>query len=225
MAEGRWREVDEWVDTLFNPPDAALEAALEASAAAGLPAIQVSPSQGKWLHLLASLIEARSILEIGTLGGYSTIWLARALPPDGRLVTLEVDPKHAEVARANLRRAGVAGRVEIRLGRALETLPRLATEGAGPFDLTFIDADKPSTAEYFDWAVRLSHPGSVIVVDNVVRRGAVADPADLDPNVRGIRRFLERMAREPRVQSTVIQTVGRKGYDGFAFAVVSRDRS
>ena len=225
MAEGRWREVDEWVDALFNPPDAALEAALEASAAAGLPAIQVSPSQGKWLHLLASLIEARSILEIGTLGGYSTIWLARALPPDGRLVTLEVDPKHAEVARANLRRAGVAGRVEIRLGRALETLPRLATEGAGPFDLTFIDADKPSTAEYFDWAVRLSHPGSVIVVDNVVRRGAVADPADLDPNVRGIRRFLERMAREPRVQSTVIQTVGRKGYDGFAFAVVSRDRS
>jgi len=225
VAEGRWREVDEWVDALFNPPDAALEAALEASAAAGLPAIQVSPSQGKWLHLLASLIEARSILEIGTLGGYSTIWLARALPPDGRLVTLEVDPKHAEVARANLRRAGVAGRVEIRLGRALETLPRLATEGAGPFDLTFIDADKPSTAEYFDWAVRLSHPGSVIVVDNVVRRGAVADPADLDPNVRGIRRFLERMAREPRVQSTVIQTVGRKGYDGFAFAVVSRDRS
>ena len=225
MAEGRWREVDEWVDALFNPPDAALEAALEASAAAGLPAIQVSPSQGKWLHLLASLIEARSILEIGTLGGYSTIWLARALPPDGRLVTLEVDPKHAEVARANLRRAGVAGRVEIRLGRALETLPRLAAEGAGPFDLTFIDADKPSTAEYFDWAVRLSHPGSVIVVDNVVRRGAVADPADLDPNVRGIRRFLERMAREPRVQSTVIQTVGRKGYDGFAFAVVSRDRS
>jgi len=224
VADERWRQVDDFLDTLLGSPDPALEAALQASAAAALPAIQVSPSQGKWLHLLARAVKARRVLEVGTLGGYSTIWLARALPPDGRLVTLEVDPRHAEVARTNLHRAGVVDRVEVRLGRALETLPQLAAEGAGPFDLSFIDADKPSTAEYFDWAVRLSHPGSIIVVDNVVRGGAVADDADRDPNVQGIRRFLDRMAHEPRVSSTVLQTVGRKGYDGFALAVVGPDR-
>jgi len=225
MAEERWGEVDDFLDALLIAPDPALEAALRTSAAAGLPSIQVSPSQGKWLHLLALAVQARRILEVGTLGGYSTIWLARALPPEGRLVTLELDPVHAEVARANLVRAGVADRVEIRLGKALETLPKLADERAGPFDVTFIDADKPPTAEYFDWAVRLSHRGSVIVVDNVVRGGSVADAYDGDPKVEGIRRFLDRLAHEPRVHATVLQTVGRKGYDGFALAVVVSDRS
>jgi predicted O-methyltransferase YrrM len=219
----RWREVDEYLDGLFLPTDPTLDAALRASEAAGLPSIQVSPSQGQYLHLLARIVGARRILEIGTLGGYSAIWLARALPADGRLVTLEVDPRHAEVARENLRRAGVADRVEVLLGRALETLPRLQKKGAGPFDLTFIDADKPSTAEYFDWAVRLSHPGSLIVVDNVVRQGAVVDAANRDPKVEGTRRFLERLARDPRVRATAVQTVGRKGHDGFALALVEPD--
>ena len=225
MSEERWGEVDDFLDALLIAPDPALEAALRTSAAAGLPSIQVSPSQGKWLHLLALAVRARRILEVGTLGGYSTIWLARALPPEGRLVTLELDPVHAEVARANLVRAGVADRVVIRLGKALETLPKLADERAGPFDVTFIDADKPPTAEYFDWAVRLSHRGSVIVVDNVVRGGSVADAYDGDPKVEGIRRFLDRLAHELRVHATVLQTVGRKGYDGFALAVVVSDRS
>jgi predicted O-methyltransferase YrrM len=225
MAEERWREVDDFLDALLIAPDPALEEALRASAAAGLPAIQVSPSQGKWLHLLARIVGARRVLEVGTLGGYSTIWLARALPPNGRLLTLELDERHAEVARANLHRAGVADRVEIRVGPALATFPRIAAEGGGPFDLTFIDADKPNTWEYFDWAVRLSHSGSAIVVDNVVRRGTVADSADRDPNVQGMRRFLDRLAHDPRVQSTAIQTVGRKGYDGFVLAVVVVPRS
>jgi predicted O-methyltransferase YrrM len=225
VSEERWREVDDFLDALLIAPDPALEDALRASAALGLPPIQVSPSQGKWLHLLARIVGARRILEVGTLGGYSTIWLARALPPDGRLLTLEVDGRHAEVARTNLRRAGVADRVEVRLGPALTTLPRIAAEGAGPFDLTFIDADKPNTAEYFDWAVRLSRPGSVVVVDNVVRGGTVADDAGRDPNAQGMRRFLERLAHDPRVSSTAVQTVGRKGYDGFVLSVVASSRS
>ncbi len=221
MAQDQWTAVDRYLAGLLVPADPALDAALADSAAHGLPAINVSPPQGKLLHLLARIHGARTILEVGTLGGYSAIWLARALPPGGRMITLEFDPKHAAVARANLDRAGLTGVVEIRLGPALETLPKLAAEGRGPFDLVFIDADKPSTAEYFAWALKLSRPGTVIVVDNVVRSGGVADPANTDANVLGIRRFLEALAAEPRVTATAIQTVGGKGYDGFAIAVVT----
>jgi predicted O-methyltransferase YrrM len=205
-------EVDRYVTDLLVRPDAALAAALEASAAAGLPPHDVSPPQGKLLELLARAIGARAILELGTLGGYSTIWLARALPPGGRLVTLEVEPRYAEVARANLARAGLAGVVEVRVGPALETLPRLE----GPFDLIFLDADKAESPDYLEWALRLSRPGTLIVADNVVRGGAVADAASDDPRVRGIRRFNELVAAEPRLEATVIQTVGSKGWDGFA---------
>jgi predicted O-methyltransferase YrrM len=222
MIQERWTAVDEYLNGLLVPPDPALEAALEASAAAGLPEIQVSPTQGKLLHLLARSIGARNVLEVGTLGGYSTIWLARALPAGGRVVTLESEPKHAEVARANLARAGLAGVVELVLGPALQTLPRLAAAGRGPFDLVFIDADKLSTPDYFDWALRLSRRGSLIVVDNVVRGGAVVDP-DGDDNAKAMRRFLGQLAAEPRVSATVIQTVGGKGYDGLAVALVTAD--
>ncbi|MBO0700679.1 MAG: O-methyltransferase, partial [Zavarzinella sp.] len=190
---------------------------------AGLPAIHVAPNQGKLLHLLARIHGARNILEIGTLGGYSTIWLARALPPGGRLVTLESELKHADIARDNIARAGLSEVVELLLGPALETLPRLAREGRGPFDLIFIDADKPSYPDYLGWALKLSRRGSLIIADNVVRKGAVADPANTDPVVRGVRRFNERLATEPRVSATAIQTVGSKGYDGFAIALVAAD--
>jgi predicted O-methyltransferase YrrM len=220
MSQEQWSAVDGFITGLLVPPDPVLDAALAASAAAGLPAISVSPSQGKFLHLLTRACGARSILEIGTLAGYSTIWLARALPEGGRLVTLESEPAHAEVARANIARAGLGGVVELRLGRALDTLPGLAAEGVGPFDLVFIDADKPSTAEYFDWALRLTRRGSLIVVDNVVRDGAVVDEQSEDEVVQGVRRFYQRLAAEPRVSATAIQTVGSKGYDGFALAVV-----
>ncbi|KYF77569.1 methyltransferase [Sorangium cellulosum] len=223
MAQEQWSAVDRYITDLLVPPDAALDAALEASAAAGLPPINVAPNQGKLLNLLARIHGARTILEIGTLGGYSTIWLARALPDGGRLITLESEPKHAEVARANLDRAGVADRVELRLGRALDTLPKLAAEGRGPFDLIFIDADKPSNPDYFAWALKLSRRGSVIVVDNVVRRGAVVDPESADPNVQGVRRLYELLAAERRVSATAIQTVGAKGYDGLAVALVTAD--
>lgn len=216
MTPETWTSVDKYLTDLVVQPDAALNAALAASAAAGLPEIAVSAPQGKLLHLVTKLIGARSILEIGTLGGYSTIWLARALPPDGRIITLEADAKHAEVACANLAKAGLASVVEVRLGPALETLPQLA----GPFDLTFIDADKPNTPEYFAWALKLSRPGSLIVVDNVVRGGKIVDAASTDANVQGMRKFLEMMAAEPRVSATVLQTVGSKGYDGLALARV-----
>src|SRR5205823_2568734 len=221
MSEKLWTAVDRYIDDALVAPDAALDAALQASSKAGLPAIAVSPSQGKLLHLMARAQGARRILEIGTLGGYSTIWLARALPADGRLVTLESDPKHAEVARANIARAGLTHVVELRLGKALDTLPELAAEGRGPFDLIFIDADKPSNADYFAWALRLARRGSVIVVDNVVRGGAVIDAASADANVQGARRFYDALAAEPRVVATAIQTVGSKGYDGFAIALVT----
>ena len=224
MTQEQWTAVDRYVADLLVPPDPALDEALRASEAAGLPAINVTPGLGKLLHLLARLQGARSILEIGTLGGYSTIWLARALPADGRLITLEAEPRHAEVARANVDRAGLAGVVEVRLGPALETLPRLAEEGRGPFDLIFIDADKPSNPDYFAWALALSRRGSLIVVDNVVRGGAVVDAASDDPGVRGVRRLMEMMAAEPRVSATAIQTVGGKGYDGVALALVVADR-
>ena len=221
MSQETWNAVDEYLTETLVKPDAALEAALQDSEAAGLPAISVSPPQGKFLNLLARVQGARNILEIGTLGGYSAIWLARALPPGGgRLITLEGDPLHAKVARANLARAGFANLAQVRLGRAIDTLPELEREGAGPFDLVFIDADKPSNPEYFAWALKLSRRGTVIVVDNVVRRGAVADAASDDAAVQGVRRLNAMMALEPRVSATAIQTVGVKGYDGFAVALV-----
>ncbi len=224
MAQEQWTAVDRYITDLLGPPDPALDAALQATAAAGLPPHNVSPNQGKLLLLLAQLQRARTILEIGTLGGYSTIWLARALPADGRLITLEADPKHADVARANIARAALADVVELRLGRALDTLPQLAAEDRGPFDVIFIDADKPSNPEYFAWALKLSRRGTLIIVDNVVRNGAVIDAASGDPSVQGVRRFNELLAAEPRVSATAIQTVGSKGYDGFAIALVTADR-
>lgn len=220
MSEETWASVDAYLAELVAPEDPALRSAVEESAAAGLPEIQVSPLQGKLLMLLARIRGARNILEIGTLGGYSTIWLARALPRDGMLVSLEIDPKHAELARANLARARLSASVEVRVGRALETLPELAAEGAGPFDLIFIDADKPSNPEYLEWALRLSRPGTLIVADNVVRSGAILDASTDDPSVRGTRRFHELLSAEQRLDATVIQTVGVKGYDGFALALV-----
>jgi predicted O-methyltransferase YrrM len=223
MSQEQWTAVDRYITDLFVPPDPALDAALQDSKRAGLPSINVSPNQGKLLLLLARIQGARTILEIGTLGGYSTIWLARALPAGGRLITLEADPMHADVARVNIARAGLADVVELRLGPALETLPQLAAEKRGPFDLIFIDADKPSYPDYFAWALKLSHRGSLIIADNVVRDGAVIDPGSLDPRVQAVRRFNELVAAEPRVSATAIQTVGSKGYDGFAIALVTTD--
>ena len=220
MTDDRWAAVDRYVADLLVPRDAALDAALAHNAAAGLPAHDVSPVQGRLLELLARMRGARRILEIGTLGGYSTIWLARALGPDGRLVTLERDARYADVARANLARAGLAGVVEVRVGPALAALAALAAEGAGPFDLVFVDADKRSSAEYLRGALRLTAPGSLIVFDNVVRGGALADPHSDDPRVRGVRALHELLAAEPSVRATTIQTVGAKGYDGFMLALV-----
>ncbi|MDF2619635.1 MAG: O-methyltransferase family 3 [Xanthobacteraceae bacterium] len=216
-----WTAVDDYIVKRLVPPDAALEAALSASDAAGLPAINVAPNQGKLLMLLAKMAGARRILEIGTLGGYSTIWLARALPADGRLVTLEYEPDHAEVARANIARAGRSDIVDIRVGPALESLAVLAAEGEGPFDLVFIDADKPNNPHYLDWALRFSRPGTVIVADNVVRDGTILDPAHRDARVQGVRGTYDWFAREPRVTATAVQTVGSKGYDGFAVGLVT----
>ena len=221
MTQDLWTAVDEYISDQLVPADAALEAALGASAAAGLPAINVSPNQGKLLHILARLVGARSILEIGTLGGYSTIWMARALAPGGRLVTLEADPRHAELARANIARAGLQNVVEVRVGKALDLLPNVEADGLGPFDLTFIDADKANTPGYFTWALKLARIGALIVVDNVVRKGAVADQATRDPDVQGMQRFFAMVAAERRVTATAIQTVGGKGYDGFAVVLVT----
>lgn len=221
MSLEQWTAVDRYVTELLLPPDPVLDAALKASADAGLPEIQVTPAQGRLLQLLARLRGARRILEVGTLGGYSTIWLARALPPGGRLVTLELDPKHAAVARANLARAGLTAMVDLRIGPALASLQQLAVENGGPFDLIFLDADKAGLADYFQRAVRLSRPGTAIVADNVVRKGAVIDADSDDAGIQGVRRLLAAMAAEPRVSTTVIQTVGSKGYDGFALAVVA----
>ncbi len=221
MTQEQWTTVDRYFADLFAPPDAALDAAIRATTDAGMPLINVAPNQGKLLHLLARATGARSILEIGTLGGYSAIWMARALPPEGRLLTLEVNPAHAEVARANIARAGLADVVEVRLGSALTTLPQLAEQGAGPFDLVFIDADKASTPAYLDWALRLTKPGSLIIIDNVVRNGAVSDPASADADVQGIQKALAAMAAHPRLITTALQTVGSKGYDGLAIALVT----
>jgi predicted O-methyltransferase YrrM len=224
MTQDRWNAVDCYITDLLVPADAALDGALEASEAAGLPHIHVAPNQGKLLWMLAKMQGARNILEIGTLGGYSTIWLARALPPNGKVITLEVDAKHAEVARANIARAGLTPLIDLRLGKAIDTLAQLAAEKRGPFDLIFIDADKPSTPEYFTWALKLARPGSIIIVDNVVRDGEVINAASTDRSVQGVRRFNELLAAEPRVSATAIQTVGSKGYDGFAIALVVAER-
>lgn len=223
MGHELWTAVDRYINGLLIPSDRVLEAALRASAEAGLPPIQVSPPQGKFLHVLVRSLNASRILEIGTLGGYSSIWMARALPPGGRLITLEAEEKHAHVARSNFARAGLSESIELRLGQALDTLPRLAAENLLPFDMIFIDANKSSITEYFDWALRCSHVGTVIVVDNVIRDGAVIDEDSDDPDVQGVRRFNVRLASESRVSATEIQTVGSKGYDGFAMAVVVSD--
>ena len=223
MSQDQWSAVDRYINELFVPPDDALDAALRASDEAGLPQISVAQNQGKLLYLLALTRGARSILEIGTLGGYSTIWLARALPAGGRLVTLEADAKHADVARSNIARAGLSDAVNVRLGKALDTLPQLDTEGLAPFDLVFIDADKPNMPAYFEWALKLTRRGSLIIADNVVWRGEVIDADDDDANVRGIRAFNAALAAEPRVTATILQTVGSKGYDGLAFALVTGD--
>ena len=217
---GKWTEVDNFFSDALIAPDSVLESALEASRAAQLPAINVSPNQGKLLELLARMIGARSILEIGTLGAYSTIWLARGMHAEGRLITLEADPAHAAVARANIARAGLQNRVELRLGSASDTLPQISAEGRGPFDLIFIDADKANIPSYFEWALKLSRPGSVIVVDNVVRDGRVIDSKSDDPDIQGVRRFIEMLGTNATVSGTAIQTVGVKGYDGFAIVRV-----
>ena len=214
----QWTQVDEYICERLVPEDEALRAALENNAAHGLPAHDVAPNQGKLLHLFARMVNACKVLEIGTLGGYSTIWLARALPGDGLVVTLEFEPKHAEVARTNIARAGLSHKVEQHVGPALDSLPRLGAHA--PFDLIFIDADKPNNPGYLEWAMRYSRPGTVIIGDNVVRDGAVADPHSTDNRVQGVRRFFDMMAADKRLSATALQSVGSKGWDGFSIAIV-----
>lgn len=221
MNQKTWTAVDDYMSGMLVAPDRALEATLEASNAAGLPEIAVAPNQGKFLMLLARSINARNILELGTLGGYSTLWLARALPKDGRVVTLEADRHHAEVARANFARAGFAQMIDLRLGPALDTLPRLAAEKPDPFDFIFIDADKQNIPGYFTWSLKLVRQGGMILIDNVVREGRVIDASSRDPNVRGVRQFNEMLKQETRITATSIQTVGAKGYDGFTLVLVT----
>jgi len=220
MNQALWTDVDNYLVKNLIPADPALDQALKSNQAAGLPTIDVAPNQGKLLHLLARIQGARRILEIGTLGGYSTIWLARALPSDGKLITLEVEAKHAEVARANIERAGLSSLVQLRLGPALESLLQLQKEGAKPFDLIFIDADKQNIPAYLEWSLRLSRPGTVIITDNVIRDGAIINAEDPDPRVQGVRRLFEMMSADPRLDATALQTVGTKGYDGFTLAIV-----
>jgi predicted O-methyltransferase YrrM len=223
MTKDVWEAVDKYFDEMLIPHDSALEDALAAASAENLPAIQVSSVQGKLLHLLARIMGARNILEIGTLGGYSTIWMARALPEGGRIITLEADPKHAEVAQKNFARAGVENKVELRLGKALDTLPKVAADGRDPFDMFFIDANKSNMPEYFEWSLKLARKGSVIIADNVVREGAVLDARSKDADIQGIRRFLEMVGKEKRVSGTALQTVSTKNYDGFALVLVTSE--
>jgi predicted O-methyltransferase YrrM len=223
MNKQLWTDVDQYIADLLIPSDPVLEAALEASDAAKLPTISVSPSQGKLLMLLAKLAGATRILEIGTLGGYSSIWLARALRPGGRLITLEANPKHAEVARNNITRAGFSDSVEVRLGDARAGIQQLAGEKGGPFDLIFIDADKQSIPHYLEWSLKMSRRGTLIIIDNVIRDGALIDGTSQDPNIQGARRMHEMLASETRISATTIQTVGSKGYDGFTLALVTMD--
>jgi len=219
--DANWEAIDSYIANNFLDDDPALDAALAASEAAGLPAIQVAPLQGKLLMMLAAAMAARNILEIGTLGGYSTIWLARGLAEGGRLITLDMNPDYAEIARRNIAKAGLADRVEVRVGAALDTLPKLHAEGVGPFDLIFIDADKPSTPDYFDWAVKLARKGTLIIVDNVVREGAILAAQSENKHVKGLRGFYARAAADPRVTATAFQTVGNKGHDGLALLLVT----
>ncbi|HTA57606.1 MAG TPA: O-methyltransferase [Candidatus Baltobacteraceae bacterium] len=221
MTQDVWEAVEHYFDKVLVAQDSALEDALATAAAEKLPAIQVSSGQGKLLHLLARILGARKILEIGTLGGYSTIWMARALPEGGRLITLEAEPKHADVARKNFARAGVENKVELRMGKALDTLPQIAAERVGPFDLFFIDANKSNMPEYFEWSLKLARKGSVIIADNVVRGGAVLEADSKDADIQGVRRFLEIVGKEKRVSGTALQTVSTKSYDGFAMVVVT----
>jgi predicted O-methyltransferase YrrM len=216
MAQERWTQVDDYLAGALIPSDPVLDAAVRAGVDAGMPQIQVSPTQGRFLYLLVRVLGARKILELGTLAGFSTIWMARALPRGGQLITLEVDPNHAEVARSNFRLARLDSMIEVRVGAALESLPGLAAEGAGPFDLVFIDADKENIPDYVAWALRMSHPGTVMIVDNIVRQGAVIDTSSSDAKILGVRRMFELVASDPRLEATAIQTVGVKGYDGFA---------
>jgi predicted O-methyltransferase YrrM len=220
MENERWTAVDQYLVENLIPPDSILEAALKANAAAELPSIDVAPNQGKFLHLLARMQGAKRILELGTLGGYSTIWLARALPIGGKLITLEFEPRHAAVARANIERAGLSALVELRIGPAIDSLAQLQREGTAPFDLIFIDADKPNIPAYLEGALRLSRPGTAILVDNVIRDGAVIDSGSADPSVQGVRRFFEMLSTDTCLEATTLQTVGSKGYDGFTLALV-----
>lgn len=224
MNREQWTAVDHYFTDKLLEGDSVLDTVLQENAAAGLPAIDVAPNQGKFLHLLARIQGARSILEIGTLGGYSTIWLARALPADGRLITLEYDPKHAEVAQSNIARAGMDQIVEVKVGLALDSLIQLHKENQGPFDFIFIDADKKGNPDYFQWALKLSRKGTVIITDNVVRSGQVVDETSTDPNIVGVRQFTDLVAEEQRVSGTVVQTVGSKGYDGFAIMLVTGEK-
>jgi predicted O-methyltransferase YrrM len=218
--QATWEQVDEYLGAKLLGSDKALVAALSASDAAGLPAIAVSPLQGRLLELIARGIRARTVLEIGTLGGYSTICLGRGVGPGGRVLSLEYEPRHAQVARSSIDAAGLSDVVEIRVGRAIDLLPQIGDAGIGAFDLVFIDADKQSNADYVDWAIRLAHPGTVIIVDNVVRGGRVVDPAAPSPDAQGNRRMFDLLEADERVDATAIQTVGSKGYDGFVYAVV-----
>jgi predicted O-methyltransferase YrrM len=220
MSKQLWTAVDQYISTNLIPSDPTLEAALQSNIDAKLPTIDVAPNQGKFLHLLARIQGAKRILEVGTLGGYSTIWLARALPPQGKLVTLEVNPHHAEVAASNIARAGLTSLVDQRVGSALDSLAQLHAQNAAPFDFIFIDADKSNNPNYLDWAIRLSHPGTVIITDNVIREGAIIEPNSTDAGVQGTRTLFEKLANEPRLDATALQTVGCKGHDGFILALV-----
>lgn len=220
MSQDQWAAVDSYIAEKLVPADPILDTVLANNEAGGLPQHDVSATQGKFLNLLARMIGAKRVLEIGTLGAYSTIWLARALPDDGRVVTLEFDANHAAVAKKNIEHAGLAPKIDLRVGAALETLPQLQAEGLGPFDLIFIDADKPSNPAYLEWALKLARPGTVIIGDNVVRDGAVVDAKSSDVRVQGVRTFFDMLAAEPRVSATALQTVGSKGWDGFTIALV-----
>jgi predicted O-methyltransferase YrrM len=220
MSQELWTAVEKYFNEMAVGSDAALDAAAAAAEAAQLPPVSVTPAYGKLLHLLARAVGAKRILEIGTLAGYSTIWLARAIPSDGRVITLERNPTHADIARANVTRAKLADRVDIRIGAALDTLPQLARDREAPFDFIFIDADRPNVAEYFEWAVKLARTGSIIIVDNVVRKGRVLDSSNTDAEIAGVRRFVEQLASDSRVSATMMQTVSSKGHDGFAMALV-----
>ena len=220
MAQTLWTSVDNYISENLVHPDQALNDTVQANTSAGLPSIDVAPNQGKLLYLLARIQRATRILEIGTLGGYSTIWLARALPSDGKLITLELDPTHANVAAANIQRAGLASLVDLRIGPALDSLARLHAEKPDPFDLIFLDADKPNNPNYLEWAIKLSRPGTIIIGDNVIRDGEILDPNHTDPRVIGTRTFLDRLGSHPRLDATALQTVGSKGCDGFALALV-----